>query len=144
MRTLESGAVQDVQEAKPIERTRSGIAVRIATVETPTHLADWLPILWTKVLFAGPSASVEPMRVWSFVVLFVISGSLLYPCMSFPLFEPDEGRYAQIPREMLTAGSWIVPTLQGEAYLDKPPLMYWLVMLSYSIFGFSDWAARLV
>ena len=39
---------------------------------------------------------------------------------------------------MLTAGDWIVPTLQGEPYLDKPPLFYWLVMLSYSAFGFSD------
>jgi 4-amino-4-deoxy-L-arabinose transferase-like glycosyltransferase len=64
--------------------------------------------------------------------------------MSFHLFEPDEGRYAQIPREMLTAGEWIVPTLQGEPYLDKPPLFYWLVMLSYAVFGYHDWAARLI
>ncbi len=80
----------------------------------------------------------------SLVILFVVSGALLYPCLSFFLFEPDEGRYAQIPREMLTLGEWIVPTLQGEPYLDKPPLFYWLVMAAYQLFGFHDWAARLI
>jgi 4-amino-4-deoxy-L-arabinose transferase-like glycosyltransferase len=64
--------------------------------------------------------------------------------MTFQLLEPDEGRYAEISREMLTRGDWIVPRLQGEPYLDKPPLLYWLVMLSYRVFGVHDWAARLV
>jgi 4-amino-4-deoxy-L-arabinose transferase-like glycosyltransferase len=69
---------------------------------------------------------------------------LLYPCLTFPLFEPDEGRYAEIPREMLERGEWTVPYLQGQPYLDKPPLFYWLVMCSYRAFGYRDWAARLV
>src|SRR5262249_12576872 len=55
-----------------------------------------------------------------------------------------EGRYAQIPREMLERGEWTVPYLQDEPYLDKPPLFYWLVMLSYQLFGVQDWSARLV
>src|SRR4029077_9886021 len=55
-----------------------------------------------------------------------------------------EGRYAQIPREMLTRGDWIVPNLQGEPYLDKPPLFYWLGVGCYEVFGFHVWAARLV
>ena len=69
---------------------------------------------------------------------------LLYPTLGFHLLEPDEGRYAQIPKEMLDAASWVVPTLQGEPYLDKPPLMYWLVALSYRAFGVTPEAARLV
>jgi 4-amino-4-deoxy-L-arabinose transferase-like glycosyltransferase len=76
--------------------------------------------------------------------LVVIPGALLYPCLSFLLFEPDEGRYAEIPREMLIRGDWLVPHLQGEPYLDKPPLFYWLVMASYRVFGIHDWSARLV
>jgi 4-amino-4-deoxy-L-arabinose transferase-like glycosyltransferase len=69
---------------------------------------------------------------------------LLYPCLSFHLFEPDEGRYAEIPREMWQRGEWVVPYLQAEPYLDKPPLLYWLVMLSYALLGVHDWSARLV
>lgn len=124
------------------------VPVKVATVETPaetpTTLLGWLPIVWTRVLFAGRPADLTPMCWRSFVILVVLSGALLYPCLSFHLFEPDEGRYAQIPREMLTTGDWIVPTLHGEAYLDKPPLLYWLVALSFAVFGFHDWAARLV
>jgi 4-amino-4-deoxy-L-arabinose transferase-like glycosyltransferase len=133
-----------VQEVETIPRTPPTVAVKIATVATPTHLLGWLPMLWTHVLFGGPAATVEPLRTWPSVFIFLVSGVLLYPCISFPLFEPDEGRYAQIPREMLTAGEWIVPTLQGEPYLDKPPLFYWLIALSFSVFGYSDGAARLI
>jgi 4-amino-4-deoxy-L-arabinose transferase-like glycosyltransferase len=137
-----------VQEIETSPRTMPVIAVKFTTVQTPTHLVGWLPIVWTRVLFAGlyqpETQATGPWRAWPTIQIFLLSGVLLYPCLSFDLFEPDEGRYAQIPREMLTAGEWIVPTLQGEAYLDKPPLFYWLVMLSYSIFGYHDGAARLI
>ena len=58
-----------------------------------------------------------------------------------PLTRP-EGMYGLIPREMLAAGSWFTPLLNGVPYLDKPHLLYWLNLLSYKIFGVSDWAAR--
>ncbi len=137
-----------MQEVDTPSRMTSGVAVKFATLETPAcapaHLLGWLPIVWTRVLFGGPTAAPMPLSRPALAILFVLSGLLLYPCMSFHLFEPDEGRYAQIPREMLTANEWIVPTLQGAPYLDKPPLFYWLVMLSYAIFGYHDWAARLI
>jgi 4-amino-4-deoxy-L-arabinose transferase-like glycosyltransferase len=108
------------------------------------RVLDWLPFLWSRVLFPGSSDRPAAWRWAPFLVLCVVSGALLYPCLSFFLFEPDEGRYAQIPREMLMRGDWIVPTLQGEPYLDKPPLFYWLVMGAFQLFGFHDWAARLI
>src|SRR5262249_20844739 len=74
----------------------------------------------------------------------ILPALLLYPTLSFRLLEPDEGRYAEIPREMLARGDWIVPRLQGEPYLDKPPLHYWLVASSYKLFGVSAAAARFV
>src|SRR5437764_15437683 len=45
---------------------------------------------------------------------------------------------------MLHESSWTVPVIHGQAYYHKPPLLYWLVMASYSIFGVEDWAARLI
>jgi 4-amino-4-deoxy-L-arabinose transferase-like glycosyltransferase len=61
----------------------------------------------------------------------------------FGLIGADEPRYAQVAREMLVRHDWITPTLGGKPWLEKPPLYYWQAMLAYSIFGVSDWAARL-
>lgn len=60
-----------------------------------------------------------------------------------PLFNPDEGRYAEIPRAMLESGDWTVPRLNGLVYLEKPPLQYWATALAYAAFGTSEWTARL-
>jgi 4-amino-4-deoxy-L-arabinose transferase-like glycosyltransferase len=59
------------------------------------------------------------------------------------LFNPDEGRYAEIPREMLASGDWVIPHLNGLVYIEKPPLQYWATALSEATFGQNPWAARL-
>jgi 4-amino-4-deoxy-L-arabinose transferase-like glycosyltransferase len=50
---------------------------------------------------------------------------------------------AQIARNMLESGDWVTARLNGVAYLEKSPLVYWLIALSYSVFGVYDWAGRL-
>ena len=50
---------------------------------------------------------------------------------------------AQIARNMLTSGDWVTARLDGIAYLEKAPLIYWLIAISYKVFGFTDWAARI-
>lgn len=110
----------------------------------PRSFVGWLPYLFTRVLFPGTPDADTRVRGRSLFVILVLPAVLLYPTLGFHLLEPDEGRYAQIPRELLDRGEWVVPTLQGEPYLDKPPLMYWLVALSYRVFGVSPAAARLV
>ncbi len=110
----------------------------------PLSFLSCLPVLWRRVLFPGVADESSPRSGRALLLLLVVPAVLLYPCLAFPLFEPDEGRYAEIPREMLQRGDWVVPYLQAEPYLDKPPLFYWLVMLSYRAFGPHDWAARLV
>lgn len=112
--------------------------------DRPSRFLDWLPYLWAHVLFPAPQTARTGVRLPSLLLLIVLPALLLYPTLSFHLLEPDEGRYAQIPREMLNRGDWVVPHLQGKPYLDKPPLLYWLVMLSYQAFGVSESAARLV
>jgi 4-amino-4-deoxy-L-arabinose transferase-like glycosyltransferase len=62
---------------------------------------------------------------------------------SYGLWEPDEARYAEIAREMATGGSWIIPHLNYVAYVEKPPLLYWLTTISFHIFGINEFAARL-
>jgi 4-amino-4-deoxy-L-arabinose transferase-like glycosyltransferase len=60
-----------------------------------------------------------------------------------PLFNTDEGRYAEIPREMLSGGDWVIPHLNGLAYVEKPPLQYWATALSLRVVGQSEFGARL-
>lgn len=67
----------------------------------------------------------------------------LYGLGQFGLIGADEPRYAQVAREMLERRDWVTPVLGGQPWLEKPPLYYWQAMLSYSLFGVSDWAARL-
>ena len=59
-----------------------------------------------------------------------------------PLFNTDEGRYAEIPREMASGGDWIIPHLNGLAYIEKPPLQYWATALSLRVFGVTEFGAR--
>ena len=59
------------------------------------------------------------------------------------LIEPDEGRYAEIPREMIAADDWLTPRLDGYKYFEKPPLQYWMTAVSYELFGQSNATARL-
>ncbi|MGE0378309.1 MAG: phospholipid carrier-dependent glycosyltransferase, partial [Planctomycetaceae bacterium] len=111
----------------------------------PRTLSALLPFWWRRVQFGGrPTAESTGPSAAALALLMLVAGFLLFRGLAYPLMEPDEGRYAEIAREMWTSGDWIIPRLHQEPYLDKPPLFYWLCAGSYSLFGPSDWAARLV
>lgn len=59
------------------------------------------------------------------------------------LINPDEGRYAEIPREMVATGDWLTPRLNGFKYFEKPALQYWATAAAFSAFGEHHWTARL-
>ena len=58
------------------------------------------------------------------------------------LWDEDEPLYASCAREMLQRGDWVVPTFNGEIFPEKPPLMFWLMMSSFQLFGVTEFAAR--
>ncbi len=81
--------------------------------------------------------------------IFWMLGLLLFVAIWFStighraLFQTDEGRYAEIPREMLATGNWLTPRLDGFKYFEKPPLQYWATATSFVLFGEHTWSARL-
>ena len=59
------------------------------------------------------------------------------------LIPSDEGRYAEIAREMLVTGDWVTPRYNGYKYFEKPPLQVWATAVAFKAFGIGNWQARL-
>jgi 4-amino-4-deoxy-L-arabinose transferase-like glycosyltransferase len=86
--------------------------------------------------------SVNIRRAWMLLVLLMAAvwfGNLEYR----KLVKPDEGRYAEISREMAASGDWVTPRLNGIKYFEKPALQYWVTAGAYRLFGEHHWTARL-
>lgn len=112
-------------------------------------VASYVQRAWSQVLFPGGAVAPVPCAPRGIVrlgeVLLVLSAALLcFSRLDCPLQEPEETLYAEVPRQMLAADRVLVPVRHGQAYYDKPPLLYWLVMAAYWIGGIHDWTARLV
>ncbi len=86
----------------------------------------------------GTTAWFRDMFSIGFISAFVYAFML----GSRELGVPDEARYCEIPREMVAAGHYITPRLDGVLYFEKPPLFYWLQALSIHLFGLGQWSMR--
>jgi 4-amino-4-deoxy-L-arabinose transferase-like glycosyltransferase len=77
------------------------------------------------------------------VLLFAVA--VYFGCIVSPpgLMDDVDAVQAQIARNMLDSGDWVTARLNGVAYLEKSPLIYWSMATSYAIFGVHDWAARI-
>lgn len=94
----------------------------------------------------SPIEANRPPAPWGRDLLWLlVSFGVLYFLMlgRLPLANPDESRYADIPREMIARGDWVTPRLNDIPYFEKPPLVYWTVGLSRLLFGPGEAAARL-
>jgi hypothetical protein len=82
---------------------------------------------------------------WAGAVLlaFICFVALFYGLGGYPLFDPDEGRSAEVAREMLVSGDWLVPTINFDQFFDKPAFYYWMIAGSIRLFGAHDYAVRL-
>ncbi len=89
-----------------------------------------------------------PKRVsWqrSLLLVLLVAGAIHLACIVSPpsLMDDVDAVQAQIPRNMLTSGDWVTARLDGVIYLEKSPLMYWLIALFYKALGVHDWVARI-
>lgn len=89
------------------------------------------------------------MKQWLYdnrygLIVALVAAIILLPFLgAVPLMDPDEPVYGETAREMLAAGDWLSPRIFGNYWYDKPPFFYWLEMISYSLFGATDFASRL-
>jgi 4-amino-4-deoxy-L-arabinose transferase-like glycosyltransferase len=87
------------------------------------------------------SASLRQYRLNGIVI--AVAGFIWFLLLGYrDLIDPDEGRYAEIAREMLNTGDWITPRLNGFKYFEKPPLQYWGSAISIALLGETNAAAR--
>ncbi len=79
-----------------------------------------------------------------FIILLFSSFLFFFKLGDRSFRNPDEGRYAEIAREMIISGNWIQPKLYGVDYLKKPVLFYWFTAVFFKIFGMNEWSGRSV
>lgn len=89
---------------------------------------------------AAPSALSR--RAWGLVFALVVV-AWFAGLDARRLQHPDEGRYAEIAREMAVSGDWVTPRLNDLKYFEKPPLQYWLGAATFDALGVDEWSARL-
>jgi 4-amino-4-deoxy-L-arabinose transferase-like glycosyltransferase len=89
------------------------------------------------------SRAVNRSQLFGLVILFaavVYLGCILSPPS---LMDDVDAVQAQIAQNMISSGDWVTARLDGVAYLEKPPLIYWMIAVAYKVFGVHDWAARI-
>jgi len=79
------------------------------------------------------------------LIVLGLAAVIFLGCVAPPphLMDDVDAVQAQIARNMLDSGDWVTARLDGVAYLEKSPLIYWMIAVSYILFGVHDWAARL-
>jgi 4-amino-4-deoxy-L-arabinose transferase-like glycosyltransferase len=87
------------------------------------------------------SSALNPASI---LILVLVYALLWFGTLNYRhLIPSDEGRYAEIAREMLVTGDWVTPRYNGYKYFEKPPLQIWATATAFNLFGIGDWQARL-
>lgn len=89
------------------------------------------------------AGSTRRDTVWIGMLWVASLAPFFFIGLQHPVQDLNEGLYARVAQEMLQSGNFVVPTLDGVPYLEKPPLLYWLTALGLFVFGRSDAVVRL-
>ena len=95
---------------------------------------------------SGPGSLFHPDSRLGYQLIVIFFAAVIFlGCIISPpsLMDDVDGVQAQIARNMLDSGDWVTARLDGVAYLEKSPMKYWMIAVSYKIFGVHDWAARI-
>jgi len=105
-----------------------------------------MPDTTPKTAIRGRPMVSPPPPVWRDLAWLILLCAALYGfgLGRYPLNNPDEARYAEIPREMIATHDYVTPRLNGVKYFEKPPLVYWLVAGCLNVFGASEGSARAI
>src|SRR5271170_7104933 len=116
---------------------------------SPVGLADSFP-MDERMADSGSTLSGQPLfgpgKNWYlYLIVLLFAGAIYVGCIVSPpsLMDDVDSVQAQIARNMLVSGDWVTARLDGVPYLEKPPLIYWTIALSYKVFGVHDWSARI-
>src|SRR5271165_5387776 len=107
--------------------------------------AGWQPTTPSRG-FSGWLSRPKHAGNWDiYLVVILVAATIYLGCIISPpsLQDDVDAVQAQIAHNMLTSGNWVTARLDGVIYLEKPPLIYWLIAVSYKTFGVHDWAARI-
>jgi 4-amino-4-deoxy-L-arabinose transferase-like glycosyltransferase len=102
-----------------------------------------LPSTASTPVRAAARAGPYPALALDALVLLIAAVCLFWNLGAAPIRDTNEALYASIALDMAHGGSWIIPHLNGVPYIEKPPLLYWLMALSFKVFGVGAWQARL-
>ncbi len=132
-------------------RTQGTSTVSVSHI--PKVLSSLARYWWNKVQFpqSHPTSisselngKTDKTYVYLQAILMFVAAIFLLTNLGYPLIDRDETRYAEVSREMLATGNWILPQLNFQTYYDKPPLLYWLCAISFELFGINETSARLI
>ena len=109
------------------------------SIQTPkSHSLNYSPVHPSSATPDEPRLSL----FWQVAAILFSAWATFHHLGNFDLLTPDEGRNAEVAREMMASGAWLVPTYDGATYLDKPAFFFKAVALSLSAFGNTEFAAR--
>src|SRR6202789_745399 len=93
----------------------------------------------------GAGTSGDGKRFHFHLIVLLVAAAVYAGCMVSPpsLMDDVDAVQAQIARNMLTSGDWVTARLDGIPYLEKAPLIYWLIAVCFKLFGAYDWVARI-